>query len=108
MVDTLALPSGDIMKINITDDLAVGYTAGDYVLINTDGNVEAVSGNTTFNDEDTPDHVPKGSYAVWLVGDGPHEEQLGCCLEFIGYQHHFGGGEYQEWEEGNLPTNKEK
>ena len=80
MDDTLALPLGNIMKINITDDLAVGYTAGDYVLINTDGNVKAVSGNTTF--DDTSDHIPEGSYAVWRVCL-PHKEQLGCCLEFV-------------------------
>ena len=99
------------MKINITDDLAVGYAVGDYVLINADGDVEAVSGNTIFNDVGRRT-VPKGSYSVWLVHEGnaflldPPDEQLGGCIEFIGYQHHFGNGEYQEWEEGNVPTPK--
>jgi len=92
------------MKINITDKLAVGYEVGSYVLVNTDGNVEAVSGNTIFNDADwygnKDNHIPKGSYAVWKVGDGcRHEEQLGCCLEFVCHQQHSGDGGY---EEGNI------
>ena len=56
------------MKLNITDELAVGYGLGLYLLINSEGDVEAVSGNTEFNDLGI--EIPVGEYLVAQVLGG--------------------------------------
>ena len=91
------------MKLKITDDLAVGYGLGLYLLINSEGDVEAVSGNTEFNDLGI--EIPVGEYLVAQVL-APEEGQLGCTLEIVGCQWHHSKTEVQEYIIGNTPTSK--
>ena len=74
------------MKLKITEELAVGYEQDDFLLINQEGNVHAVSGNTEFNDLGI--EIPPGQYLVVQVCEPEEEEQLGCTLEIVGCQHH--------------------
>ena len=91
------------MKLKITDELAVGYADGDYLLINSEGDVEAISGNTEFNDLGI--EIPVGEYLVAQVL-APEEGQLGCTLEIVGCQWHHSKTEVQEYIIGNTPTSK--
>jgi len=91
------------MKLNITDELAVGHELGLYLLINSEGDVEAVSGNTEFNDLGI--EIPVGEYLVAQVLGGK-EGQLGCTLEIVGCQWHHSKTEVQEYIIGNTPTSK--
>tara|TARA_Y100000361_G_scaffold23889_1_gene18966 strand:- start:1389 stop:1667 length:279 start_codon:yes stop_codon:yes gene_type:complete len=90
------------MKLKITDQLAVGYEQEDFLLINQDGDVAAVSGNTEFNDLGVK--IPAGEYLVAQVLGG-EEGQLGCTLNVIGCQWHH-ENEVQEYTIGNIPTSK--
>lgn len=92
------------MKLNITETLAVGYEPADHLLINEAGNVEAVSGNTEFNDLGI--EIPPGEYLVVQVCEPEEEEQLGCTLDVVGYQWHHSKTEVQEYTIGNTPTTK--
>ena len=92
------------MKLKITDDLAVGYADGDFLLINSEGDVEAISGNTEFNDLGR--EIPVGEYLVAQVCNPDAEEQLGCTLEILGCQWHHSKTEVQEYIIGNIPTSK--
>ena len=91
------------MKLKITDDLAVGYGLGLYLLINSEGDVEAVSGNTEFNDLGI--EIPVGEYLVAQVLGG-EEGQLGCTLDIVGCQWHNSKTEVQEYIIGDIPTSK--
>ena len=92
------------MKIKITDELAVGYSDGDFLLINEEGDVAAVSGNTDFNDLGIK--IPVGEYLVVKVlpPTCKLKEQLGCTLEIVGCQWHISETEVQEYEFGNMPS----
>ena len=90
------------MKLKITEEIAVGYEQEDFLLINQDGDVAAVSGNTEFNDLGV--EIPVGEYLVAQVLPG-EEEQLGCTLEIVGCQWHH-ENEVQEYTLGNMPTSK--
>ena len=92
------------MKIKITDELAVGYADGDCLLINSEGDVAAVSGNTEFNDLGI--EIPVGEYLVVKVlpPTCKLKEQLGCTLEIVGCQWHHSKTEVQEYILGNMPT----
>ena len=90
------------MKLKITDQLAVGYEQEDFLLINQDGDVAAVSGNTEFNDLGVK--IPAGEYLVAQVLGGA-EGQLGCTLDIVGCQWHH-ENEVQEYTIGNIPTSK--
>ena len=91
------------MKLKITDDLAVGYENGDCLLINSEGDEIAVSGNTEFNDLGV--EIPVGEYLVVQVLGG-EEGQLGCTLDIVGCQWHHSKTEVQEYIIGNTPTSK--
>ena len=98
------------MKIKITEELAVGHELDTYLLVNQEGDIEAYSGNTDFND--LGNEVPKGEYLVVKVLKSDiaidDQAQLGCTLDVIGLQNHLGDNEVQEYEFGNMPTNLEK
>ena len=94
------------MKIKITEELAVGHEHGTYLLVNQEGDIEAYSGNTDFND--LGNEVPKGEYLVLKSIENNDETQLGGDLEVIGIQNHLSKFEVQEYEFGNMPTNLEK
>ncbi len=91
------------MKLKITDQLAVGYEQEDFLLINQEGEVQAVSGNTEFNDLGLK--IPVGEYLVAQVLGG-EEGQLGCTLDIVGCQFHLSETEVQEYAFGNIPTSK--
>ena len=82
------------MKLKITDELAVGYEQEDFLLINQDGDVAAVSGNTEFNELGV--EIPVGEYLVAQVLGG-EEGQLGCTLEIVGCQWHNSKTDVQEY-----------
>ncbi len=92
------------MKLKITDSIAVGYEDGDCLLINEDGDVEAVSGNTEFDDLGV--NIPPGEYLVVQVCEPEEEEQLGCTLDVVGCQWHHSAAEVQEYVLGDIPTSK--
>ena len=91
------------MKLKITDELSVGYEQEDFLLINQDGDVAAVSGNTDFNDLGLK--IPVGEYLVAQVLAPEEEGQLGCTLDIVGCQWHH-ENEVQEYTIGNIPTSK--
>ena len=91
------------MKLKITDELAVGHEQEDFLLINQEGEVQAVSGNTEFNDLGV--EIPVGEYLVAQVLGG-EEGQLGCTLDIVGCQWHHSKTEVQEYIIGNTPTSK--
>tara|TARA_R100001594_G_scaffold82351_1_gene116848 strand:- start:225 stop:626 length:402 start_codon:yes stop_codon:yes gene_type:complete len=76
------------MKLKITEDLAVGYESETYLLIDSNGEVFAQSGNTEFNDLGI--EIPSGEYLVLKIlpttQDHSDGLQLGCDLEIIGRQ----------------------
>ena len=82
------------MKLKITEEIAVGYEQEDFLLINQDGDVAAVSGNTEFNDLGV--EIPVGEYLVAQVLGG-EEGQLGCTLEIVGCQWHNSKTDVQEY-----------
>ena len=74
------------MKIKITE--AWKYEHEDYLLINQEGSVVSVSGNTEFNDLGIS--IPNGNYLVVQVLK--EQAGLGCTLEIVGCQYHMNTG----------------
>ena len=75
------------MKIKITD--LSDYESEDFLLINQNGEVVAVSGNTEFNDLGVK--IPTGEYLVAQV------LEEGKSLDVVGCQWHHGPTEVQEY-----------